>query len=393
MKTNDSEQKNEVKKGSSKPKDANMNQPKKKSSTGLWIFGSIAFLFLIFGISMYASSRSNDQADLQTRSVTLTDAGFDTPITFQAETTEDDYMRYLNIVKDVFVNDNKLFDQYHSYEGINNVRTLNEQAADHPVKVDPRLIDVIELSEQAEKINPKFDIAEGNILSLWHDIRDMEEPELPAPEQIDQAKKHTGSEGIIINKENNEISFADDSIKLDLGAVAKGYTAQKAKEALEEAGLTNGFINAGGNVALIGNKTDGSDWVVGIQKPDTNDSLVRLRFETPQSMVTSGDYQRFVTIDGKRYSHIIDPDTGYPAEFMRSVTVIDPDSAWADAMSTALFTMSVEDGMKVADENDLQAVWITDKGSLDLKPDLSTSEFDIYYTDGLADQISLVKEK
>lgn len=107
MKTNDSEQKNEVKR-QQQAKGCKHESAKEKSSTGLWIFGSIAFLFLIFGISMYASSRSNDQADLQTRSVTLTDAGFDTPITFQAETTEDDYMRYLNIVKDVFVNDNKL---------------------------------------------------------------------------------------------------------------------------------------------------------------------------------------------------------------------------------------------------------------------------------------------
>ncbi len=364
---------------------------KKKSSAGLWILGSLAFLFLVFGLSMYASSRSDSKSDVKTRSVTLTDAGFDTPITFQAETSEEDYIRYLDIVKQVFTDDNELFDQYNEYEGVNNVYSLNQKAAAEAVKVDPELIEVIELSEKAAKINPKFDITEGHLLSIWHDVRESENPTLPSSEEIEAARIHTGKDGLLIDEEQSTIKYADNSVSLDLGAAAKGYTAQKAKEALEKAGLDNGFINAGGNVVLIGQKPDQSDWVVGIQEPDSNDSLVRVRLSEPLSMVTSGDYQRYVTIDGKRYSHIIDPDTGYPAEFMRSVTVINPDSGWADAMSTTLFCMSVEDGMKTANENGLQAVWITDKDSVDLKPDLSTEKFDIYYTDGLEGNISLVK--
>lgn len=364
---------------------------KKKSNTGLWILASAAFLVLIAGISAYAAGRRNPESDVDTRSVTLTDAGFDTPITFQATTSEDDYVRYLDIVKEVFTSDNELFDQYHEYDGVNNIMTLNEQAADHPVKVDQEIIDVIELSEKAAEINPRFDITEGKLLSLWHDVRESENPVLPGKEQIEAAKIHTGKEGIQINEETKEISFSDDSIKLDLGAAAKGYTAQRAKEALEEAGLDNGFINAGGNVVLIGHKPDQSDWVIGIQKPDSNDSLVRVRLEEPTSMVTSGDYQRYVTIDGRRYSHIIDPQTGYPADYMRSVTVINDDSGWADAMSTTLFCMSVEDGMKTARENGLEAVWITDHGALDLSPDFSTEEFDIYCTPDLKEKITLAE--
>lgn len=362
---------------------------KRNRNSNLWILISLAFLVLIFGITTFVSGSKGKEKDVQERSVTLTDAGFDTPVTFQATASEDDYMTYLNIVKDVFRENNQLFDQYSSYEDINNIRTLNEEAADHPVTVDSRIIEVLEMSEEAEKINPKFDIAEGKLLALWHDERESDDPEVPDSAAIEKAKVHTGTEGITIS--GNEISFADDSISLDLGAIAKGYTAQMAKEKLQEAGLNNGFINAGGNVVLIGDKPDGSDWVIGIQEPDSNDSLVRLSFSEPVSMVTSGDYQRYFEVDGKRYSHIIDPDTGYPAEYVRSVTVIDDDSGWADAMSTVLFCMPLEEGLKTAEENGLEAVWIVDKGTSDLEPVLSNEEFDIYCTEGLVGNLHFPK--
>lgn len=359
---------------------------KKKSQAGLWILISVSFLVLVGGISVYLGSRNNPDADVQMRSVTLTDVGFDTPVTFQAETSEEDFNRYLSIVRETFTENNQLFDQYNSYEGVNNVYTLNQEAADHPVEVDSKIIDLIEEARKASEINPKFDIAEGKLLSLWHDVREEENPVLPSKEAIQSAMEHTDLDGVAVK--GNSISYSDDSIQLDLGAIAKGYTAEEARQKLMDAGLDNGFINAGGNVVLIGEKPDGRDWVVGIQNPDESGSLLRLSFDAPVSMVTSGDYQRYVTIDGKRYSHIIDPETGYPAAFMRSVTVVADDSGWADAMSTALFAMPVEEGKKKARELGIEAVWITDEGSIDLKPDASAGGFDIYLTDGLRRQLN-----
>lgn len=359
---------------------------KKKSQAGLWILISVSFLVLVGGISVYLGSRNNPDADVQKRSVTLTDVGFDTPVTFQAETSEEDFNRYLSIVRETFTENNQLFDQYNSYEGVNNVYTLNQEAADHPVEVDSKIIDLIEEARKASEINPKFDIAEGKLLSLWHDVREEENPVLPSKEAIQSAMEHTDLDGVAVK--GNSISYSDDSIQLDLGAIAKGYTAEEARQKLMDAGLDNGFINAGGNVVLIGEKPDGRDWVVGIQNPDESGSLLRLSFDAPVSMVTSGDYQRYVTIDGKRYSHIIDPETGYPAAFMRSVTVVADDSGWADAMSTALFAMPVEEGKKKARELGIEAVWITDEGSIDLKPDASAGGFDIYLTDGLRKQLN-----
>lgn len=360
---------------------------KKKPDTGLWIFAACCFLIFVGGLSFWLSSRGSSQkeADVQTRSVTLTDVGFDTPVTFSATCSEEDFALYLNTVIETFTRYNQLFDQYNAYDGVNNIYTLNEKAASEKIEVDPLIIECIEDSMKAAAINPKFDISEGHLLSLWHDIRESDSPVLPSQEELEKAREHTGMEGIVVD--GNTISFADDSISLDLGAIAKGFTAQKCKELLEDQGMQSGFINAGGNVVLIGTKTDEKSWNIGITKPDTSDSLVQFITDTPTSLVTSGDYQRYVEIGGKRYSHIIDPETGYPAEYVRSVTVIDEDSAWADAMSTALYCMSVQDGLEVCKEQNLSAVWFTDAGSLDLKPDFTTQGFDVYITPDLKEAI------
>lgn len=363
------------------------NSTRKKSDAGLWIFAAVCFLIFIGGLSVYLTARSNpdDKADVKTRSVTLTDVGFDTPVTFQATCSEEEYTRYLNTVIETFTRYNQLFDQYNSYEGVNNIYTLNELAAKEKVEVDPLIIECIEESMKAAAVNPKFDISEGHLLSLWHDIRESSDPSLPSDEDLQKAKEHSGMEGILVD--GNTISFADATISLDLGAIAKGFTAQKCKELLEEEGMTSGFINAGGNVVLIGTKTDGKSWNIGITKPDISDSLVQYITDTPTCLVTSGDYQRYVEIDGKRYAHIIDPETGYPAEYVRSVTVINEDSSWADAMSTAFYCMSVEDGLKTAKEQNLSVIWFTVEGSLDLEPAFTTQGFDVYMTDDLKDSV------
>ena len=131
-----------------------------------------------------------------------------------------------------------------------------------------------------------------------------------------------------------------------LNAETRRHLFLCAKEALNKAGLTNGYINAGGNVVLLGEKEDGTNWKIGIQSPDASDALVQYSTKKATCLVTSGDYQRYFTYKNKKYSHIIDPKTGYPANYVRSVTVITKDSGKADALSTTLFCMSVEDGKK-----------------------------------------------
>lgn len=362
---------------------------KKKNPVGLWIFAAACFLFLIIGMSVYFASPKNSSNNVEMRSVTLLDAGFDTPIIFQAECTEDEFNTYSDIVETTFKHYNELFDNYNTYDDAVSIMEVNEKAASEPVTVDEHVIDVINEAMEAHEVNPKFDIAQGKLLALWHDAREADPQYVPADEDIQAAISSTGMNGLIID--GNTIAFADDSIALDLGAIAKGYTAQICADQLEEAGLDNGFINAGGNVVLIGTKASGDNWKVGIQDPASSNSLVVFETGTPCSLVTSGDYQRYMEVDGVRYSHIIDPDSGYPETYMRSVTVIADDSGFADAMSTALFCMSVEDGMQVAEDEGFNAIWIVDEGTVDKKPDLSAKGFDIYVTDGIRSQVSLSK--
>lgn len=369
------------------PDQKDPNPKKKKSWVGVAIFAAVCFLVFIIGLSSWITSPKTPDNDIQTRNATWTDVGFDTPVMFQATCSESDFVKYTDIVREVFINNNRLFDQYNPYDGVNNIYLLNLEAADHPIEVDDRIIQAIERSMDVHKLVDSYDITEGKLLSLWHDFRESDDPIVPDADTIAKAKEHTGMEGVLVD--GNMVSFADDTIQLDLGAIAKGQTAQEAKEALEKAGLDNGYINAGGNAVLIGNKPDGTAWRVGIQNPDDSGSLVVYETETPTCLVTSGDYQRYVVVDGKCYSHIIDPHTGYPAQYVRSVTVINEDSTWADAMSTALFCMSVEDGMKLCEEQNLEAVWFAEKGSCSLTPDLETDDFDIYCTPGVKDSITL----
>jgi thiamine biosynthesis lipoprotein len=350
---------------------------------------AVCFLALVTAVSFYLVNPVKSGESVETRSVTMIDAGFDTPITFQATCSEDDFVKYSDIVKQVFTENNALFDQYNSYEGTVSILDVNENAADSPVAVDEKVIELLQLAKEMHALNPKFDVAQGKLLSLWHDAREADTPYVPDADAIAAAIDPLGMDGLVIDEENSTVYFEDAGMALDLGAVAKGYTAQLAKEALEEAGCTEGFINAGGNVVLIGHKADDKPWVVGIQNPDGNSSIVTVTLENPTSLVTSGDYQRYMEVDGVRYSHIIDVETGYPADYMRSVTVLNDDSALADGLSTVLFSMSLEDGMTLCKENGYEAIWILEKGQSEQTPDLQTDTFDIYVTEGLKDIVKL----
>lgn len=367
-----------------------MSNTKHKTKTGMkwWLLLSAAFLVLIAAVVFFVQNRGGSA--VQERQVTLTDVGFDTPVTLQATCSEEDFDRYTKIVSDTFLQYDAYFDQYTQHDGVNGVYTLNQQAATNPVKVDDAVLQLLQDSMNYMEKNPKFDITEGKVLSLWHDAREAETPYVPDDKDIQAAKVHTGLEGIEIS--GNEVSFKDDTVQLDLGAIAKGFTAGVAAEKLHEEGLDNGYINAGGNVVLLGEKPDGKDWVIGIQSPDESGSVVQLVTKDPVTMVTSGDYQRYFEVDGKRYSHIVDPDTGYPVTWMRSVTVIGPadQSEAADANSTTLFLMPVKESMEYAEKNGIEAVWITDKGEdTGVKPTYTTSLYDVYVSDGLQDVIRL----
>lgn len=155
-------------------------------------------------------------------------------------------------------------------------------------------------------------------------------------------------------------------MRLDVGAVAKGYAAQKLAETLKAEGVEHALLSLGGNVAAIGIRGDKKPWRVGVQNPDLKSSEPYLHVVDLENMslVTSGTYQRFYEVDGKRYHHIINPDTLMPWDMYQSVTILTPDSAMADALSTAVFNMELEQGMALIESmENTEALWVLADGS------------------------------
>lgn len=262
----------------------------------------------------------------------------------------------------------KLYNIYNPYEGIVNLYTLNQEASKEPVKVDARIIDLLEYGKEVYELsNGKTNICYGAVLSIWHDAREAstnypDKAYLPDMKELKKASQHTDIQDLIIDRENSTIYFADPLLKLDVGAIAKGYAVKEITLWAKENLWTSAAISIGGNVSTFGYKNDDGStlWNIGIENPDlsSKDYLENITI-TDLSVVTSGDYQRYYTVDGKKYCHIINPETLMPSEYMASVSVICNDSALGDALSTTLFNMSIDEGRKMIDSmQGAEAVWV-----------------------------------
>ena len=258
----------------------------------------------------------------------------------------------------------QLFDIYNDYEGINNLKTVNDQAGIAPVEVDRAVIDLLlDCRDFYELTSGRVNVAMGSILSLWHvarnrGISDPANAALPDSAELEQAAEHIRFEEIIIDEDASTVYIPDPEMSLDVGAIAKGWATQRVAENAPEGML----ISVGGNVCATGPKQGEHPWVIGIQNPDGGEYLHTIYVESG-CVVTSGDYQRTYTVDGKKYHHIIDPDTRMPATYWRSVTIVCDDSALADALSTALFLLPLEQGKDLAQRSGAEVLWIDAEGN------------------------------
>lgn len=326
-------------------------------------------------LSGCAETEKPNKESWQTMQNVTLDSGFDTVITLIEQTDEPEaFNSRFNVLCESFRYYNSLFDIYNDYEGINNLKTVNDQAGVAPVKVDPELIELLKKGQEFYELSDgAFDITMGSLLNVWHEYRTAgialneqgQRAPLPQEEELKQAAQHCGFDTVVIDEQAGTVFITDPDVRIDVGGIAKGFATEKTAKKLEEIGSDHTAINAGGNNRTIGSKRDGTPWNVGIQNPDGEGALFLVRIEGTNSFVTSGDYERFyIGEDGKRYQHIIDPSTLYPAARYRSVTVITPDSGDADCLSTALTVLSIEDGQKLLDAYRKQsgasaeAIWI-----------------------------------
>lgn len=259
----------------------------------------------------------------------------------------------------------QLFDIYKEYEGLNNLKTINDNAGIAPVEVDSAIIDLLtDCREYYELTGGKVNVAMGSVLNLWHEARsagidDPAHAALPEMAALEEAAAHTDFDAVIIDEANSTVYLSDPAMRLDVGAVAKGWAAQRAAEKAPS-GL---LLSVGGNVCATGPKDEnGTPWIVGVNDPDGGDYLHTI-YVTSGSVVTSGDYQRYYVVDGEVYHHIIDPQTLMPSTYWRSVTIVCADSGLADALSTALFLLPLEEGRTLLESCGAEAMWADAEGN------------------------------
>ncbi|MDD4772635.1 MAG: FAD:protein FMN transferase [Eubacteriales bacterium] len=279
-----------------------------------------------------------------------------------------EFEEFSGLIYDELYEYHRLYDIYNDYPGLNNIKTINDNAGKEAVTVDQKIIDMLLFSKEAYiKTGGKCNIALGSVLEIWHSYRekgiyDHENASLPPIELLQSAMEHTDINKIIIDTEDSTVYLSDPEMSLDVGAVAKGYAVEEVCKNAEEQGYTSALVSVGGNIRAIGDK-DGKSlpWSVGIQNPDPdgNEPLITMVDIVGKSVVTSGIYERYYTVDGKNYHHIIDPETLMPADYYISVSIICRDSGIADVLSTAIFCMPFQESFDLINTlDDTEAFWV-----------------------------------
>lgn len=259
----------------------------------------------------------------------------------------------LNEIDKLYLDYHKLVDRYNKYDDLENIYTINNNTSNKEyLDIDKRLYDLIEYGINAyEKTNGLININMGDVIDIWKLYRDKGTG-IPSNYEFNN-----------INIDINKIVLRDGKIlnnnpNIDLGSIAKGYVSYEVSKYLESIGFDKYLINAGGNV-IVGNHYNNSEYKIGIEDPTNSNDIYEIIKGNNICITTSGDYQRYYEFDGVKYHHIIDPNTLYPSNYMKSVTVITKDGALGDMLSTALFLMSVEDGKEFIKNYEVEAIWYT----------------------------------
>lgn len=291
--------------------------------------------------------------------------GFDTVISLVSyQESQEEFDRMAAYVKERYDYFNSLYDIYNDYDGINNLKTVNDNAGIGPVQVSREIIDLLEFSKEwYEKSGGKLNVAMGSVLRVWHDVREefsaTGTATLPDMDLLRQKAEHTDINRVQIDRENMTVYITDSNVQLDVGAVAKGYATEMICDELREK-YDNFAISAGGNVKTHGHPRDGRErWGIGIENPMVDENFDKVGgnldtayFNTDMSLVCSGGYERFFVLDGKRYHHVIDPVTLYPEEVYRGVSIFYEDSGVADALSTTTFLSTPQQAMELVESID-----------------------------------------
>lgn len=227
---------------------------------------------------------------------------------------------------------------------------INQNAGIKPVKVDREVFGLINRSLRISSLTDgAFDITYGSIDKRFWNF-DEEMTSLPDAETAKQAVKLINYRNVILDAENQTVFLKEAGMRIGFGGIGKGYAAEQAKRVLMQNGVKSGIVNAAGDLTTWGNQPNGKPWTIAIADPDTQNSAFSYLNISGVAVATSGNYEKYVIIDGKKYSHTIDPKTGFPVSGIKSVTIICPNAEIADAMATPVTVMGVEAGLSLINQ-------------------------------------------
>lgn len=227
------------------------------------------------------------------------------------------------------------------------VSLLNREGAKRPVRVSKELFDVISLALKVSKISDgAFDITVGPLIKLWP-VYKRSGFTIPDPSLVQKTLQKVGWQYILLNPQKQTVMFTKEGVSIDLGGIAKGYIVDRAVEFLKSQGVNGALVNAGGDIYALGTAPQGKPWRIGIQHPRDPRKLIAVLELRDLGVVTSGDYERYVIKNGIRYTHIIDPRTGFTVRETASVSVVGKPAAFIDALATAVMVEGAEKGMSL----------------------------------------------
>lgn len=307
-----------------------------------WIVLSI----VLFLIGFFIARNSSDEI----KTIKRTQILLGTVVEIQVRDADD--KKAEDAISKAFAEMKRIEDLFTTFDNKSPVSRINN-SADTIINVESEIYNLIVLCDSITKLsNGCFDVSLNNIIRIWG--FDSDNRQIPEASVIDSALKLSGWKDVKLFGENK--IFKQRKVELNFGAIAKGYAVDKAINILRKSGIKQALVNAGGEVSVIGN-----NWIVGIQHPDEINSIIKRIKLNGYTVATSGDYEQYFEVDGVRYHHILDPETGYPSRGLQSVTIINKSNAFADALATAVFVMGEEKGMKLIESLDDTEVMIIDE--------------------------------
>lgn len=236
-----------------------------------------------------------------------------------------------------------------SWDAQSQTSAINQMAGIQPVKVSLELFALIRRSLKISQLtHGAFDISFASLDKIWHFDGSM--ITLPTEEAIANSVAKVGYHNIILNEQDTTIFLKLPGMKIGFGAIGKGYAANQAKKVMVHLGIADGLVDAGGDLLCWGYQENGNPWQVGIADPNDKNKIFSWLPVQDMAVVTSGDYEKFAMIDGKRFAHIIDPRTGYPVQGIKSVTIVCPDAELADGLATSVFVMGEKEGLHLINQ-------------------------------------------